>query len=286
MDNKREIFMAVVENGSFSKAAQNLYMTQPAVSQYIKQYEKELGITLFDRSTKKLRLTTAGKLAYEHGLQMKQMEKLFQHSLDTLLNEVKGELRIGASYSYGEYVLPKLLSKFLTSYPHVWPSIAIHNTGQIAQQLVNEDIDIGIVEGAVNLPQLTTHQFAHDTMVVVANKPLLEIPAASTWLVREHGSGTRTATENFLMKHHIQPLHKLAFGSTQLIKGGVIEGLGISLLSKWTVLEEIKQQKLFIVRPDTYSFTRDFSVIYMQEQTTSKLMTTFIDFLLANQITP
>ncbi len=279
MDSKREIFLAVVTNGSFSKAAQALYMTQPAVSQYIKQYEKELGITLFDRTTKKLRLTAAGKLTYEHALQMKQLQKSLRQSLDTLLNEVKGELRIGASYSYGEYVLPKLLKNFLHQYPDVLPQISIHNTEHIAQRLVEEEIDIGIIEGDIHIPHMMKQNLGIDEMVVVANRPLLEIPAASTWLVREHGSGTRTATEDFLTRHELQPFHKLSFGSTQLIKSGVIEGLGISLLSKWTILEEIRQQKLFVIRPETYNFARDFSCIYRKEQTTSKVLSTFIDFL-------
>lgn len=279
MELKKQIFMEVVTQGSFSKAADTLFMSQPAVSQHIKQYEQELGVLLFDRSTKKLRLTAAGHLTLAFCQNVTRLQQEFTQALDDLTNEVKGNLIIGASYSYGEYILPSVMARFLQQYPDVTPQIVIHNTTDIAEQVLNQQIDVGIVEGFVKHPQLERSRLAQDQMVLVANKPLNTLTGDETWIIREQGSGTRAAIERFWHAQQIKPKKLQQFGSTQLIKGSVMAGIGISLLSKWTVEQEIAQQQLFAIDAPRYTWNRDFYCIHLKEQTKPKVVTTFIKSL-------
>lgn len=279
MDTKQQIFLKVVQYGSFSKAADFLFMSQPAVSQHIKQLELELGSPLFDRSTKKMRLTAAGKTAQHYFLQMAQLEQQLTQALDDLQNEVIGKLTIGASYSYGEYILPQKIANFLTQYPLVEPQISIGNTAEIAEQVLKQQIDIGIVEGNIQHAQLQRIQLAHDQMVLVTNKPQQELTGVETWIIREPGSGTRSAVERFWHAQQIQPAKVQQYGSTQLIKGAVMAGIGISLLSKWTVADELESGKLFTIGAPRYTWNRDFYCIQLKEQLKPKVAQTFIKYI-------
>lgn len=279
MDTKQHVFMEVVKQGSFSKAAELLFMSQPAISQHVKQYELELSTTLFDRSTKKLRLTAAGQIAYDYCLKMKALQEELTQALDDLTNEVKGKLTVGASYSYGEYILPKVIAQFLQKYPQVEPQIEIHNTSEIAEKVLNQQIHVGLVEGKVNHPQIERIRFAQDQMVLVANEPLQTLQGNETWIIREQGSGTRAAVERFWHAQSIQPKRIQQYGSTQLIKGAVMAGIGVSLLSKWTVEQEIAQQQLFVIDAPRLTWHRDFYCIQLKEQVKPKVVKTFIEFL-------
>ena len=279
MNQKITLFLKIVELGSFSKAAESLYMTQPAVSQFIKSLEKDLGVILFDRSSKSLHLTAAGLVAFQYCLEMKKLSDNMTQSLNELMNVVKGPLMIGASYSYGEYILPSKLAEFIKRYPLVKPSVQIKNTSEIAQEMINKKIDIGIIEGIIEPSRIVCEKLTTDRMVVVSNEPNTEIGHETTWIARENGSGTRSATERFFEKHHLEPNKVLEFGSTQLIKGAVEEGVGVTLLSKWTVQQEVANKKLFIVDEEKFFYERDFYMIYLKTPFQSKTTEMFLKFI-------
>ena len=279
MNQKIDVFLKIIELGSFSKAAEALFMTQPAVSQFVKSLEKELDVILFDRSSKTIQLTDAGQIAFQYFKEMKKLSESMIQSIDELMNEVKGPLIIGASYSYGEYILPAQLASFLKAYPQVQPSVHIKNTSEIAQEVVDKKIDVGIVEGIVEHPRIVCEKLTTDKMVVVAKSPHTKISSETNWIVRENGSGTRSATDRFFQVHRIEPKKTLEFGSTQLIKGAVEEGVGITLLSKWTVQEETANKKLFIIDEAQYYYERDFYLVYLKNPFQLKTMETFIQFI-------
>lgn len=278
MDTKHQVFLTIIESGSFSKAAERLYMTQPAVSQYIKQLETEIGVALFDRSTKRLHLTGAGRIVERYVRQLADMHVEMEQAIHDYLHEVKGPLRIGASYSFGEYVLPNIVASFLHEYTEVTPKIDIHNTYEIANAVAAQHIDIGIVEGHIQHPQLRLQKIAQDEMVVVAYRPDINI-ADATWIVRERGSGTRDAMDAFLKKFQLQPKLMYEYGSTQLIKGTVMAGIGISYLSKWTVQRELEEGRLYTFNDEQYKMVRDFYCIQRKEVVRSKVFEAFIDHL-------
>ncbi|MFJ8263640.1 LysR substrate-binding domain-containing protein [Rummeliibacillus sp. NPDC094406] len=280
MADKLQIFLTVVKHMNFSRAAEELYMTQPAVSQYIKSLEEELNVQLFDRSQKKIQLTKAGEIVVYYGKEINMLSTKMNRALDDLTNHVAGELLLGASYSYGEYLLPKCLAAFLTDYPQVYPRICIDNTTEIADKIINQTLDLGIIEGSIPIKRIVMHKIATDHMVIVAkSEQTVHNLNDQTWIIREQGSGTREAFEHFIKEHNIVPHSILEFGSTQLIKEAVVNGLGVALLSEWTIENEMQLNKLQIVLKDKYNYNRDFHAIHLNTPFLSKTTETFLEFL-------
>ncbi|MEN1968122.1 LysR family transcriptional regulator [Lentibacillus sp. N15] len=270
MDQHLQVFVTVAEKENFSRAAEELHMTQPAVSQYIRTFEQRIGTRLLERSNKYVRLNKAGEIVYHHAKEILGLYTTMQNLVDDLVNKANGPLSIGASYTFGEYVLPRIVAKLLEVYPAIQPEVTIGNTSEIADLVATHQLDVGIVEGHFKDQQLRIEEFAEDKMVVVAsanhtlvNKKSVEIQdlESETWIVREKGSGTREATEN--MFHHLElsPQKLMNFGSTQPIKEAVEAGLGISLLSQWAIQKELQNEDLKIIDITGLPFTRQFSIV-------------------------
>lgn len=277
------VFVEVVERGNFSRAAEALYMTQPAVSQYIKSLERDMGVQVLDRSNKVIRLTKEGRIVYEHAKEMIGHFETMHHLLHDLEHEPKGELSIGASYTFGEYVLPRVIAQLLKEYPGIQPSITIGNTQEIAEQVEDMKLDIGIVEGDVDDAQLQVESLATDRMCIIASHdhPLAQeghVKACQleeeTWIIREKGSGTREATEKLFEQMGIDPAHRMEFGSTQIIKESVEAGLGVTLLSLWAIRKELSINTLATMEVEKGALDRDFSILLKDKpmQTRSTLV--------------
>lgn len=270
MDNHLRIFISVAEKQSFSKAAEEHYMTQPAVSQYIRALEDSVGMRLLERSNKYVRLNKAGEIVYHYAKEISGLYTTMQNLVDDLVNRANAPLTIGASYTFGEYVLPRIIADMLGRYPNIEPAVTIGNTAKIADLVATHQLDIGIVEGHFNRKEIISEEFAEDEMVIVASsenklldKEEIELSdlVKETWVVRERGSGTREATEKFFQKFDIAPFRLMHFSSTQSIKESVAAGLGITLLSKWAVQKEVKYGDLKIIPIKGLPFIREFSII-------------------------
>lgn len=270
MDKHLEVFLTVAEMKNFSRAADELHMTQPAVSQYIRAFEEEIGTRLLERTNKYVRLNKAGQIVYHHGKEIVGTYTTMQHLVDDLTNKASGSLAIGASYTFGEYILPHVIAKMKVIYPNIHPSITIGNTAKIAHLVGTHQLDIGIVEGHFDEQQLVTEEFAVDKMVIVASKghPLTQkeqVEASDlekeAWIVREQGSGTREATDKVFKLLKIEPAHIMHFSSTQLIKESVEVGLGVSLISQWAIQKELKNGDLTMIHIKKVPLSRQFSMI-------------------------
>ncbi|PBB06181.1 LysR family transcriptional regulator [Salimicrobium humidisoli] len=270
MDSQLEVFVTVAELENFSRAAERLHMTQPAVSQYIKVLEKSMDARLFDRSNKYVRLTQAGKIVYHHAKEIIGLYTSMHALIDDLTNKASGTISIGASYTYGEYVLPEVLKRLKEEALEITPSVTIGNTKEICKLISDYRLDIGIVEGEVNDENITVEPFETDELYVVSSPESLtsregnfspEELEGKTWIVREEGSGTRRISEKFFSSAGIRPVSRLEFGSTQLIKEAVEAGLGITLLSRWTFKKEVKAGDLAIVKVEGLPVQREFSLI-------------------------
>ncbi|WP_233096197.1 LysR family transcriptional regulator [Alicyclobacillus sp. SO9] len=252
MDHKLMAFLAVARHGNFSRAAEELHMSQPAVSQQVQSLEHELQVKLFERNTKRVSLTGAGKIVQHYGGEIETAYGAMQRMLDDLTNVVAGELVIGASYTFGEYVLPYAVAEFCKFYPDVRPSIQISNTIHVANMLLEDAIDVGIVEGEIEEAGLVTDELMTDKMVIIAapshapatDPAMLKRLQAETWILREPGSGTRAAADKVLESLGIEVKSKMEFGSTQAIKESVQAGLGISVLSELAIKKELAQEAL------------------------------------------
>ncbi|WP_042345501.1 LysR family transcriptional regulator [Bacillus massiliigorillae] len=289
MKQQLHVFIKVVELKSFSRAAEELYMTQPAVSQYIQSLEESVGTKLLERTNKIISLTKAGEIVYIKGKEILRLYGKMHHLIEDLTNQAKGSISIGASYTFGEYILPHVIAAMKENYPSIKPTISIGNTKEIIELVKNNSLDIGIIEGDLdNQRTLTIEQFAEDTLFIVASalckgicdKKIVTLQDLEdeTWIIRESGSGTREATDKMFRKLGINPQNKMEFGSTQVIKESVEAGLGITFISKASFRKEQALQTLQVVKGEDYYLKRHFSYV-VKSSFQTKAVELFIELL-------
>lgn len=288
MDQHLRVFATVAEMESFSRAAEELHMTQPAVSQYIKSLENLMGTKLLERGNKYVRLNKAGEIVYHHAKEILGLYTKMHDLINDLTNKTSGSLSIGASYTFGEYVLPHIIHKMHEKYPLIVPTITIGNTKEIANLVLGHQLDVGIIEGEWKDKHLVIEPFAKDSMYIVASRKHRlaqekeEIDVAElekeTWIVRENGSGTREATEKMFKLCKINPKNKLEFGSTQLIKESVEKGLGITMLSYWAIRKECELGTLKMLDVQKLPIVREFSIV-LRSPFQTKALNVFLELL-------
>jgi len=280
-----KVFVTVVDKKSFTLAAESLHMSQPAVSNYIKKLEEELGVTLIDRSGKLLKLNPAGEIYYHYANEMIGIDERMQHLIQDLQNESKGPVHIGASYTYGEYILPKMIAQLIRRHPGIKPDVSISNSASIIRMVDSHDLDIGIIEDEERETDknLNITRLIRDRMYIIGNRytpDSLDNKAlgAATWIVREDGSGTRSYQDQLFSSLGINP-ETITLSSTQAVKSTVTNGLGLTLLSHYTVGEELKTGSLKIINGESTELTRYFHLLTPGVKFHSKSTRTMVDML-------
>ncbi len=286
-----QIFVAVVEQRSFSRAATHLHLTQPAITLHIQALERDVGTLLLERTNRFVRLTKAGEIVFDHATRILSIQTQMRRCLDDLLLEVSGPLSIGASFTFGEYALPHLLASFCGLHPQVRPSVMIANTAQIAELIANNQLDVGLVEGEVHLAHVLSEPVSEDTLVVVApsnfhlaaktlTAELQPVSLAKErWIVREPGSGTRAASDRFFSQVSLIINDPLELGSTQMIKEAVEAGLGIALLSRWAIRKELALDTLRELPVVGLPITRQLSMLTPATTFRTKVLDEFEAFM-------
>lgn len=289
IDQQLQVFIEVAEKKNFSRAAEELHMTQPAVSQYIRSLEESIGVRLLERTNKYVRLNKAGEIVYHHAKEIIGLYSRMQNLVDDLANQASGPLTIGASYTFGEYVLPHILSKLVADYPLIEPQVTIGNTADIAELVITHQLDVGLIEGHFKeAAPLQNEDFAEDEMYVVTSidhplaqkkgrQPITELED-DIWLLREEGSGTREAAELFFYQSGFYPKRIMQFSSTQPIKESVEAGLGVSLLSQWAIQKELHYGDMKALSIKGTPFKRHFSIVTNSPFQT-KALQVFIELL-------
>lgn len=253
------VFRTVAAQLSFRKAAEELYLSQPAVSLQIKALEEELGLPLFDRSGTHISLTPAGELLLEAANQSSALLGSAAERMAALTGELAGELALGASTTIAQYLLPRLLSQFARSHPRLRLTLISGNTEAIVAALESQRIGLGLIEGPSRSREVRTEAFLDDELVLIA-------PAASEWaesrlipaaelaraplLMREHGSGTRRVVELALERLGVRlsPAHiPMELDSTEAIKSAVEAGLGLGFVSRWALAKDLRLGANFVV---------------------------------------
>ena len=286
-----EIFAKVAELKNFSKAAQEMYLTQPTISQHVSSLENYLGIKLFDRMGKEVALTKAGEILYRYAKQITALRGEAQQALDHFRGKKSGHLTLGASTIPGEYILPSLLGKFKREYPSISVTLRIGDTEEIIDELLTSKIELGIIGAKISHARLHYTSFVEDELIVV-------VPRGHRWwkktsigiqelcdepfIMREAGSGTRISMEKRLDEIGIPPdrLKIIAeVGSTTAVKQAIKAHLGVSLISERAVEEEIRLQQFRKVPIKKVEFKRTFFIIQDKKRSTSPLCKALIQFL-------
>lgn len=288
MDFNLITFVTVAEKENFTRAAEALHITQSAVSLSIKALEKKYEVKLFERSNKRVRLTKAGEIIYHHSKYILNQYDRMNRLIEDLYHSPRGPLNIGASYTFGEYLLPRILAKFIRIHPLIKPTISIQNSDRVVSKLLDGEIDLGIVEGIEEHPDLKIVPFAVDEMVVIvsrhhllANKSEVELKELikDTWIISEEGSGNCRVIDSLFLKNEFFPATISCLGSSQIIKEFVESGFGISIVSKHAIKKDLKMGTLKTLRIRDYHITRCFSYaipkIDIQPKVTN-LLTTFL----------
>ncbi|MBI5751326.1 MAG: LysR family transcriptional regulator [Hydrogenophilales bacterium] len=290
-DRRLQVFYTVAKQLSFTKAAELLYMTQPAVTFQVKQLEEHFNTRLFERSHSKITLTPAGEVALEYAERILSLSSEMDTRLGELTGQISGTLLVGASTTIAEYMLPRLLGDFKAQYPYVHARLMVANSESIEAKIADHTLDVGLIEAPSHHPQLMSHVCCEDELVAicspkhqVAQYPsitpaqLAELPYVS----RESGSGTREVVDDYFRKNGLQPedLHiVMELGSREAIKGAVEAGLGIAIVSRATILKEIKLGDLIAIplEPRLY---RPLSMVNAKEKFRSRLLQTFLEFVI------
>lgn len=283
-----QIFNAVVENGQVTKAAQQLFLTQSAVSLALNEMENHLGGPLFDRSGRCLELNDRGR--YFLPLSREILDKL--EALNTLMNEKDGKfagsLNLVASSTIGNYVLPYLITAFINMYPDVHINMLVYNTKTVKKLILDRTVDLGFVEGEVNNEQIVARDWFHDELVLISRPEkdanIQRVCDITTdlknykWVMREPGSGTAETFKSKLGKYVTNLNVVMELGNTEAIKKAVEAGAGIGCLSKLTVYRAISRgwlQEIPLLGVDT---ERQLSIIHHKNKAKTRLIHEFLDF--------
>jgi DNA-binding transcriptional LysR family regulator len=288
-----EIFVKVAELGSFSKAAEALFLTQPTVSEHIRGLEEELGVRLLDRLGRGAAPTKAGELLLLYARRLHELQREARQALDQFQGRMSGELAAAASTIPGEYILPALIGRFKEKYPDIVVSLLIGDSQRVVDWVLEGRVEVAVAGAQIPHRALEYRELMPDELVVVvgAGHPwhgrkvvTLEEVRAEPLIVRERGSGSRQALERALAEVN---LDLSAFrvtgemGSTQAIKQAVKAGVGISLISKRAVGEECQSGTLHCVKVKDLRFGRAFYAVVNTARTRSPLAEAFLAFLLS-----
>ncbi|RRT90959.1 LysR family transcriptional regulator [Empedobacter falsenii] len=288
-DFRLKVFDTVAKRLNFTKAANELNITQPAVTKHIKEIELNLNIKLFERNGTKIKLTKAGEILLKYTEEIFSVYQKMEFEIGQLQEKQKGTLRLGASTTIAQYVLPPILAEFRKRFPEIQLSLVIQNSEKIEDLLANQKIDIGLIEAQIKNRTFHYFPFMKDEIVLVSRQnhsistknnikldDLKNIPL----VFREPGSGTLETIDLALKSKNIK-LNELnieiQLGSTESIKSYVLHSDALAFLSIQSILQELKNQTLTIIDIKNLVIERNFNFI-IPEGEQSKLVNLFINF--------
>jgi DNA-binding transcriptional LysR family regulator len=290
--HRLRIFLAVAERRSFSRAAEQLFISQPAVSKGVRALEAELDLSLIERGTgsvKGVRLTDSGLALADHARGIFALEKAATEEIRARVGLKRGRLLIGASTTVAGYWLAPYLKALTSLLPDIDVRVRMGNTDVIAQALIACDIDVALVEGAVTDARVESEHWRNDPLQVVVHphaeflkrdRLRLRDLDEQFWLVREAGSGTHQVAERIMLENNIRPMRTIEIGSNEGIARAVAEGLGVAILPQRVVRElmaigEIRSLDF----PELFVLTRPLFLLQLRERPVSPLVRTFCQVL-------
>jgi len=289
-DRRLQVFHTVARLLSFTKAAETLHMTQPAVTFQVRQLEEYFNTRLFDRTHNRISLTEAGERVFGYADQIFDLYADMENSVREMTGDIRGALTIGASTTIAEYMLPALLGDFAARYPEVTIHLRVSNSDGIVSMVESNAIDLGVVEAPVANKNLVVEVCRQDQLVAIVPpshdlaqrdsvdfSELLKYP----FICREEGSGTREVINDY-MNQHLDGCGNglnisMELGSPEAVKGAVEAGMGVSVVSRATVQKELKLNTLCAIdlKPE---MERPFSFVHQKQKFRLRAMEELLDF--------
>ena len=274
MDYRDSVFLSVAEHLSFSKASEALHISQPAVSRHIKELEQRYDASLFERKGNRIYLTGAGEKVYHAFKEIAQHYRNLDFEMGELHNAQAGEIRVGASSTIAQYVIPRVMASFHKRYPHIRLHLMNGNSFEMEQLLLDNRIDLALVENLSSQAGIRYRDFLHDELIVVTGKSslyaeratiekedLLQIPL----VLREEGSGTLEVIRQYFAQQKIlfedlnTPIH---LGSTESIKNFLLDFNGLAIVSEKAVRNELYLKTLVKLQVTGITFPRTFRIAH------------------------
>ncbi|MDD2884857.1 MAG: LysR substrate-binding domain-containing protein [Dechloromonas sp.] len=289
-DRRLQVFHAVAKHLSFTRAADALFMTQPAVTFQIRQLEEQYATRLFERRHAGISLTPAGEIVLEYAARILDLSDEMEIRLGELTGDMRGPLLVGASTTIAEFMLPRVLGEFNALYPQVRARLIVANSEVIEGRVSERSLDVGLIEALAKNGALDSQVCCEDELVVICapDYPLAEAggPLCAVDLVdyefisREPGSGTREMTDAYFEAQGVassQLKTQMELGSPEALKGVVATGLGFAIVSRAVVEKECRLGELcaFSLNPP---LKRNLYLVHPKERFQSRLVTTFMDF--------
>jgi len=279
-DFRLEVFYTVAKRLSFTKAAAELFISQPAITKHIHELEEQYKAKLFERKGNRINLTQAGELLLNHAEKVFQLYRSVEFDINALSKRKEGLLKLGASTTVSQYIVAPLLAQFRNKFPDVQLSLITANTEQVEKALLSNDIEIGIIEGYSKNTEISYTPFLKDELVLacsskhpLANKSSLSIDELRDirFVRREQGSGTLEVIEHALKEAGLNPADmqvEIRLGSTESIKSYLLNAPCMSFISVHAVTDEVKRGDLKIIDVEGLSIERSFYLISLQGKIT------------------
>lgn len=278
-----EVFVAVGRRESVSRAAEAVALSQSATSTALGEFERQFDGRFFDRVGKTLRLNELGRQLLPKAVDLLDRAREIEELLEGKTGF--GALRIGATLTIGNYLAPRIVASFLQHHPESHIGLQVHNTAAVVHQVAHHELDLGLIEGDCQHPDIEVQSWVEDELVVFCapryalakrGTATLEELAAHPWILREHGSGTRETFEH-AMRHHHSPLNiRLELEHTEAIKHAVESGLGIGCISRLALRDDFRRGSLVPVETPDLDFRREFRFLWHKKKYQSASMREFL----------
>jgi DNA-binding transcriptional LysR family regulator len=283
-----KVFEATARHGSFTRAAEELYLTQPTVSIQVKQLTKAVGLPLFEQIGKRLYLTLAGQKLLETCQEIFNGLDQFEMAVSDIKGLKQGQLRL-AVITTAKYVVPRLLGPFCQRFPGIDISLKVTNHQQIQERMASNCDDLYIISTPPEQPDLKIYPFLENPLVVLGpqDHPLvgkvrspIQALNGEQFIMREPGSGTRQAVQKLLGENDVEVKVRLELGSNEAIKQAIAGGLGISVLSLHTIISEGTTGEFAILDVDQFPINRHWYVAHLAGKQLSVVSQAFLNYLL------
>lgn len=284
-----QVFESVARHLNHSRAAAELFLSQPAVSMQIKQAESAVGMPLFEQTGKKLHLTAAGEELLHYARAMLQLMDEMESVFDEMKGLERGHLNI-AVVSTANYFMPQLLAKFIKAHPKIQVSLSVANRDAVIKQLSDNTADLAIMGQPPQGADMRAEAFMENPLVVIAapNHPLARskkiLPkqlASETFLLREQGSGTRGVVERYFASHKLALPAHMEMDTNEAIKQSVQAGMGIGIISRHGIEMELETKRLIILDVDRFPIVRHWYFVQRKDKRPSVAAQEFERFLLS-----